>query len=141
MTKGSFAEHDPVRSERHMLSRHRPAEPGGEDGHLLVELTDDTFLNATIGAWTVVDFWAPWCAPCKRFAPTFGDAARRYGTRIRFATLNVDAAPGAAELLQVRTIPTVVLFDPDGNEAGRVVNPPPGAFAKMIEDVVTAKGL
>lgn len=107
----------------------------------VVELTDASFLDATTGAYTFVDLWAPWCAPCRRFSPVFEQVAEEHGNTVRFATCNVDENPETAEILQVQTIPTVVLFDPEGNEAGRVVNPPPGSFGSMVEDVIEEKGL
>ena len=103
---------------------------------MMTELTDDTFLSATTGGYTFVDFWAPWCAPCRSFSPAFERAASDHGVQVRFAKVNVDQCPQTAELLQVRTIPTVVLFDPEGNESGRVVNPPPRAFDGMVRDVI-----
>lgn len=99
------------------------------------DIDDDNFLDATAGRYTFVDFWAPWCAPCRSFAPTFEHVAEIYADRFRFARCNVDEATSTAELVQVQTIPTVVGFDPDGNEVGRVVNPPAGAFEQMVEEV------
>lgn len=107
----------------------------------VIELTDAGFLDATTGAYTFVDLWAPWCAPCRRFSPVFEQVAEEHGDAVRFATCNVDENPETAEMLQVQTIPTVVLFDPEGNEAGRVVNPPPGSFGAMVQDVIEEKGL
>lgn len=106
------------------------------DAAAVTELTDETFLPETTGGYTFVDFWAPWCAPCRHFSPAFEQAASDHGDRVRFASVNVDDNPATAALLQVRTIPTVVLFDPDGNELGRVVNPPPRAFNAMVRDVI-----
>jgi thioredoxin 2 len=66
----------------------------------------------------VVDFWAPWCGPCKMFAPTFQDAARELHDRISFTKLNTEAQPEAGSAYQIRSIPTLVLFH-HGKEVAR----------------------
>ncbi len=82
-------------------------------------ITDESFMADTEGGWTIVDFWADWCGPCHQFAPTFAQAARLHGDRIRFAKLDVESARQAAALVGVQSIPTVVVFGPDGSEVTR----------------------
>lgn len=107
-----------------------------EDHDGVVVVDESNFNDLTAGAFTIVDFWAPWCAPCKRFRPVFHDVASRYADRLRFGSCNVDENPQIAALLQVMSIPTLVLFDEDGNEAGRVVGTPgAGPFEEMVRDV------
>jgi thioredoxin len=100
----------------------------------VVDIDDGSFLTATAGAWTIVDFWAPWCGPCRAFHPMFDRAARDHvGDGLRFARLDVEASPRSAAMLGIQSIPTVVLFDPDGNEARRIVGMP---SAPKLHDMI-----
>ena len=67
----------------------------------------------------LVDFWAPWCGPCRMMAPAFEQAAGEFGTRVRLAKVNTDEAPGLAGRFGIRSIPTLVWLQ-GGREAGRV---------------------
>ncbi len=73
------------------------------------ELTAATFDEQVSGGLTVVDFWAPWCAPCRAMAPQFERAAR-LRPRYRFAKVNVDEQPELAARFGVRSIPTLVVI-------------------------------
>lgn len=58
----------------------------------------------------VVDFWAPWCGPCKAMAPVFERAAAELGPRARFVKVNTDEQPGLAARFGIRGIPTFAIF-------------------------------
>ncbi len=106
----------------------------GAEPSLVADIDDGTFEAATEGGWTVVDFWAPWCGPCKAFHPIFDQAARDDTGGIRFARCNVDTSPQTSSLLNILSIPTIVLFDPAGNEVERLVGVPPRpAFTRLLD--------
>jgi thioredoxin 2 len=66
----------------------------------------------------VVDFWAPWCGPCKMMAPAFAEAARRLEPRARLAKLDTEANPALGQRYAIRSIPTVIAFK-GGREVAR----------------------
>jgi len=67
----------------------------------------------------LVDCWAPWCGPCKSFAPTFEQAAKESEPHIRLATLNTEQQNKVASRWNIRSIPTLILFN-RGKEVARV---------------------
>jgi len=92
-----------------------------------VHITDDTFedlvLNASLPV--LIDFWAPWCGPCRMIAPIVEELAAKYEGRAVIAKINTDENVDVATNLGIMGIPTVVLFQ-DGEEVDRVVGFAPG---------------
>lgn len=77
----------------------------------VLDLTDDTF-DATVASAPIllVDFWAPWCGPCKMIAPVIEEIAAELSGSVTVAKLNVDVAPGVAAAQRVTAIPTLMIF-------------------------------
>ena len=80
---------------------------------MVKEVTDATFEQDVIHSDrpVVVDFWAPWCGPCRVVSPILDDLAGEHGDRVDFVKLNVDDNPQAASRFNVLSIPTVILFE------------------------------
>ncbi len=74
------------------------------------ELNADDFAGAIASGTVLVDFWAPWCGPCKMQAPILDKVADKVGDQVVIAKVNVDESPAIAAQFGVRSIPTLILF-------------------------------
>ena len=102
----------------------------------VAEVGDQNFeaevLNSKIPV--LVDFWAPWCAPCRMLAPVVEAIAEEYEGRARVLKLNVDENPVTAGKYNIRGIPTLLLFK-DGMVKEQIVgNTAKSTIAKMIDN-------
>ncbi|WP_373018650.1 thioredoxin TrxC [Thiomicrorhabdus sp.] len=81
----------------------------------------------------VVDFWAPWCGPCKSFAPTFTQAAANFEPRARFVKINTETEQQIGAQFGIRSIPTLAIFQ-GGKEITRVSGAMDlGNFSRWLE--------
>lgn len=103
-------------------------------------LTESTFdeTMATTDGLLLVDFWAPWCGPCRAIAPVLDALVGESAGRVKLAKVNVDDEPVLAGRYQVRSIPTI-LFVRDGRVVDRVVGAVPReTLAAKVQSALTA---
>jgi len=107
---------------------------------LVREITDDNFKEELGGAEPVlVDFWAPWCGPCKMIAPVVEVLAEKYEGRLKVTKVNVDDNPLLATKFNIRGIPTLGFFK-EGELVDQVVGMAPQAqLENVIEGVLSCQ--
>ena len=82
---------------------------------------------------TLVDFWAPWCGPCRMAAPILESLSEEYEGKVTFGKINIDEEPDCAVEKGVMSIPTLILFK-DGKEADRIIGMQgKNAFKALVE--------
>jgi thioredoxin 1 len=100
----------------------------------VTELSDSQFEAAIANGVTLVDFWAPWCGPCRMQKPILEEVAKNIDSQAKIAELNVDEAQSIAVQFGVQSIPTLILFK-DGSEVRRFVGVQPG---EILIDAIRA---
>jgi thioredoxin len=98
------------------------------------QITADNFDALVLNAETpvLVDFWAPWCMPCRMLAPVVDEIAETYQGRMAVGKINIDDCPALAQKYGVMSIPTVVLF-----KAGQAVEKTVGVQPKeQLEQII-----
>lgn len=93
----------------------------------IVTVSDNSFEADVLQSDTavLVDFWAPWCGPCKMIAPLLEEISTEYGDKVKIAKINVDDNPETPAKFAVRGIPTLMVFKNGKMEATKV-----GALSK-----------
>jgi thioredoxin 1 len=114
--------------------RSKAEKPGKPATHAV---TDSTFKRDVLKARTpvLVDFWAPWCAPCLTLAPHMEKLAVEYKGRVRIAKVNVDENPATQHSYQIQSIPTLIMFK-DGQPVERRTGATTQVIRAMIEEAL-----
>lgn len=86
----------------------------------IVDVTDKTFTEETSEGLVLVDFWAPWCGPCKMIAPVLEEIDSEMGDKVKIVKLNVDENQDTAGRYGIMSIPTLLLMK-DGNIVDQVI--------------------
>jgi len=102
----------------------------------VIKLTDDTFEKTTEIGISLIDFWAPWCAPCKILVPTINELADEFGEKVNICKMNVDDNRKTSTALKIRSIPTVIIMQ-NGTIVGHFVGVKPKyVYAKALKELV-----
>ena len=97
----------------------------------VLQLTDADFKASIATGTTLVDFWAPWCGPCRMVAPVLEELSGDFAGRATVAKVNVDEHPNTAADFGIQSIPTLLLFK-DGKLVNRLVGAQPKANLKAF---------
>lgn len=103
------------------------------------ELDKDTFQKNVIDAQkpVLVDFWAPWCGPCRAVGPIVEELAQEYNGKVEFGKVNVDDVPTIASNYGVMSIPTLIMFK-DGKPVEQVIGyKPKNELKKLLDNALT----
>ena len=106
----------------------------------IMDINNDSFQKAVLDSQkpVLVDFWAPWCGPCRAVAPIVEELAKDYKEKIEFAKVNVDEAPFVASKFGVMSIPTIIVFK-GGKPVQHAIGYQPKDQLKKLLDRALAK--
>lgn len=106
---------------------------------MTVKVTDSTLASEVQDGITLVDFWAPWCGPCKMLEPVLEELAAEFAPKIKIAKLNIDENKETASQLGIMSIPTMVLYE-NGQPVEKIVGYQPKEVLKeYLMEKVTMK--
>ena len=102
---------------------------------LIVHATDANFEQEVLKSDlpVLVDFWAPWCGPCKMIAPVLDDIATEYQGKLKVVKVNVDESQAVPTQFGIRNIPTLKVFKNGQEVANKVCGLPKGQLAAFID--------
>jgi thioredoxin 1 len=102
---------------------------------MIKEVNDNNFNEeiANSDSIVVVDFWAPWCGPCKMLTPVMEELATEMGKQVKFAKVNVDENPMISSKYRIASIPTVMVFNKDTVKDTMVGFRPKADIKKIIQ--------
>lgn len=106
---------------------------------MAVQVTDATFQTEVLQCDlpVLVDFWAPWCGPCRAIAPVIDELTQEFAGQVKILKMNVDENPATPSTYGIRAIPTLILF-----KKGEVIEQVTGAVSKAsLKQMLSSKAL